>query len=82
MKRLFCVMRGKKLIHAQETDGTVTTYYDSKEEAKAMRDTLNSDIANEFRVSRGPDNLKSAKPNHRAISSLAQKWQRGNRGHL
>jgi hypothetical protein len=79
MKRLFVLRNteGKVL----RMDGEIEDF-SSKLEAKVVRDELNGALgASIWRVSRGPDNLKSAKPNHRAISGLP-KYQRGNRGHF
>lgn len=82
MKRLFVLtnMQGKK---AKANPTGTPFYFDSKQQAKLYRDELNGALGHiEWRVTRGPDNLPSPKPHKRAISSLAQKWQRGNRGRI
>lgn len=80
MKRLFVLvnMQGKKF---RTERGDTAAYFESKQEAKACRDGLNEALGRtEWRVSRGPDNKKSAKPHSRSVSGLP-KYQRGNRGH-
>lgn len=80
MKRLFILtnMKGKKI----KFDNGEVAYWETKSLAKVYRDKLNEELGHiEWRITRGPDNLKSAKPNHRAISSL-RKYQRGNRGRM
>lgn len=71
MKRLFTVVntQGKR---------PDAIWFESKQGAKAYRDGLNEALGRvEFRVTRGPDNLKSAKPHSRAVSHL----RKGLRGH-
>lgn len=67
MKQLFILRntQGKAL----REEGAVVSFI-SKAVAKAERDVLNDDLGRiEWRVSRGKDNLKSSKPNHRATST-------------
>lgn len=74
MKRLFTVVNSQ----GKRPD---VVWFESKQGAKAYRDELNEALGHqEFHVRRGPDNLKSSKPNHRGISGLPN-YQRGNRGH-
>ncbi|AHK11930.1 hypothetical protein CHOED_070 [Vibrio phage CHOED] len=70
MKRLFQVVnsQGKR---------PEVIWFEAKQGAKAYRDELNEALGHlEFHVSRGPDNLKSAKPNHRGISG-GHRFSRG-----
>lgn len=81
MKRLFVLvnMQGKKL---KDSATKQVKYFDTKDSAKKVRNQLNDEVkSTEWRVSRGPDNVKSSKPHRRAISGLP-KYQRGNRGHV
>lgn len=69
MKQLFVVKRGKTAVRRELEDGTLIRDFDNKVEAKAFRDELNeANNTNEYHVSRGPDNKKSPKPHHRAVS--------------
>lgn len=82
MKRLFVVVNadGKKL---KAIDTKQVRHFDNKQDAKAIRDFLNDELGTvAWHVGRGEDNLASSKPHCRAVSSLTQKWQRGNRGRV
>lgn len=77
MKRLFVLRNTQNKVFRLEGE---IVEFSSKLEAKVARDELNDALdRTEWHVSRGPDNLKSAKPHSRAVSGLP-KYQRGNRG--
>lgn len=76
----------KRLFVLRNTDGKVlriegtALHFENKQDAKQSRDDYNSLLGRpEWHVSRGEDNLPSAKPHGRTISRLP-KYQRGNRG--
>lgn len=71
MKKLFVVKHKNSLVRPLDSDGKPLAYFwESKAEAKEVRDEHNAMFdTNEFHVSRGPDNLKSPKPNHRSVST-------------
>lgn len=80
MKRLFVLVniQGKK---AKDSLTKQVRYFESKMDAKAVRDFLNDEEGKVvWHVSRGPENLKSSKPHSRTVSGLP-KYQRGNRGY-
>lgn len=78
MKRLFELRNSQNKLFRM---GGEIVSFSSKLEAKVARDDLNEALGStEWHVSRGPDNLKSSKPNHRGVSGLP-KYQRGNRGY-
>lgn len=81
MKRLFCVKRDNRMIPVEDSQGNFKYFFEHKGEAKAVRNVLNDVVGhNAYHVSRGPDNLKSSKPNARTISGV-HKYMRGNRGY-